>query len=117
MAPDLWSWARRAHVRNRSFDPDAVRAVKGEADADLAAAGLELAAEALRTGLVDEIQVIANPVVVGGSKRFPPVGVRLDLAFLEKRRFGRPSATPSATDCAHLPPALGVHSAALGADV
>ena len=38
----------------RDFDPEAVRALKGEADRDLTVGGPGLAAEALRAGLVDE---------------------------------------------------------------
>ena len=41
----------------------------------------------LKTGLVDEFQVIVCPVVVDSGKRFFPDGVRLDLALVEERRF------------------------------
>jgi dihydrofolate reductase len=34
--------------------------------------GPELAAQAIRAGLVDEFQMIVCPVVVGGGKRFFP---------------------------------------------
>ena len=40
------------------------------------------------TVLVDELQVIVCPVVVGGGKRFFPEGVRLELKLLEERSFG-----------------------------
>ena len=46
----------------------------------------ELAAQAIRAGLVDEFQMIVCPVVGGGGKRFFPDGVRLDLELLEERR-------------------------------
>ena len=45
-------------------------------------------AQALRAGLVDELQLIVCPVVVGGGKRFFPDGVRLNLELVEERRFG-----------------------------
>lgn len=71
----------------REFDADAVRRLKTEAKQDLAVAGPALAAQALHAGLVDELQLIVFPVVVGGGKRFLPEGVHLDLEQLEDRRF------------------------------
>lgn len=71
----------------REFDPDAVRRLKAEADRDLTVDGPELAAHAIRAGLVDEYQLIVSPVVVGGGKRFFPEGVRLALTLLDERRF------------------------------
>jgi dihydrofolate reductase len=72
----------------RKFDADAVRRLKGIATHDLAVAGPGLAAHALRAGLVDELQMIVCPVIVGGGTRFSPEGVRLNLALVEERRFG-----------------------------
>jgi dihydrofolate reductase len=50
--------------------------------------GPELAASAIRAGLVDEFQMFVSPVAVGGGKRYLPDGVRLNLQLLEERRFG-----------------------------
>lgn len=72
----------------RSFDPHAVRAMKEAADRDLSIGGPELAAHAFRAGLVDEVRLFANPVVVGGGRRFLPDGVRADLELLDEHRFG-----------------------------
>ncbi len=72
----------------RDFDPEAVRAMKGDADRDLTVGGPGLAAEALRTGLVDEVHLLLSPVVVGGGTRALPDGVRLELELLDERRFG-----------------------------
>ncbi len=71
----------------REFDPDAVRRLKADADHDIAVDGPELAAQAIRAGLVDGFQIIVCPAVVGGGKRFFPNGVRLDLKLVEERRF------------------------------
>jgi dihydrofolate reductase len=80
---------RSARTRiEREFDADAVRRLKDSAAHDIAVAGPELAAHALRAGLVDELQMIVCPVVVGGGTRFFPADVRLDLTLLEERRFG-----------------------------
>jgi dihydrofolate reductase len=71
----------------RAFDPDAVRQLKAEAEHDIAIAGPDLAAQAIGAGLVDDIQLIACPLIVGGGKRFFPEGVRLDLELIGERRF------------------------------
>jgi dihydrofolate reductase len=72
----------------REFDPEAVRAVKASAERDLTVGGAELAGVALRAGVVDEVQLFLNPVVVGGGKRALPDGVRVGLELLDERRFG-----------------------------
>jgi dihydrofolate reductase len=71
----------------REFDPEAVRRLKAEVRHDLTVDGPALAAQALRAGIVDELQLIVCPVVVGGGKRFCPDGVRLKLELVEERRF------------------------------
>lgn len=71
----------------RTFDPDAVRQLKANTIGDIAVSGPELAAHAIKLGLVDEVQLRICPVIVGGGKRFFPAGVRLDLDLLEERRF------------------------------
>ncbi|NHC14810.1 dihydrofolate reductase family protein [Motilibacter deserti] len=71
----------------RSFDPDAVRRLKAEADADLTVDGPNLAAQAIAAGLLDEYHLFITTSVVGGGKRFFPDGVRLDLALVEQRSF------------------------------
>ena len=70
------------------FDPDAIRRLKSDVEHDISVNGPELAAQAIRAGLVDEFQMIVCPVVLGGGKRFFPDGVRLDLTLVEQRRFG-----------------------------
>jgi dihydrofolate reductase len=71
----------------RDLDPEAVRDLKASARADLAIGGAELAAQALRAGLVDECRLLVAPVLVGGGKRAFPEGVRLKLELLDERRF------------------------------
>ena len=58
----------------REFDPEAVRRLKASATRDL--------------GLVDEIHLFLNPVLVGGGTPALPDGLRLDLELLDERRFG-----------------------------
>jgi dihydrofolate reductase len=71
----------------RSFEPDAVRRLKEEADRPIEVGGPGLAAAAYRAGLVDEIYLFVVPVILGGGKRALPDGVRLDLALREEHRF------------------------------
>jgi len=71
----------------REFDPEEVRRLKASAAADLAVAGPELAAQAFRTGLVDELHLIVAPVAVGGGKRALPDGLRIDLELTDEHRF------------------------------
>jgi dihydrofolate reductase len=78
--------SRRTRLE-REFDPAAVRRLKESAERDLTVGGPELAGEAMRAGLVDELQLFVTPVVVGGGKRSLPDDVRLDLELLDERRF------------------------------
>ena len=72
----------------RDFDTEAVRQMKASAERDIAVAGPDLAAQAIRSGLVDEYQLFIVPTVVGGSKRSLPDNVRVQLELLDQRRFG-----------------------------
>ena len=64
-----------------------MRALKAEATTDLYIGGGELAAEAFRAGLVDDVHLMVAPVVVGGGKPVLPKDLRIDLELVEIRRF------------------------------
>ena len=70
----------------REFDPEAVRRLKESSQVSVG--GAELAAEAIKAGLVDEYHLFLVPTVVGAGKRALPEGVRLELELLDERRFG-----------------------------
>ena len=72
----------------REFEPQAVRDLKAQLPHDISVAGPNLAAQAIRAGLVDEVHLLVVPVMLGGGKRVLPsnVGVKLDL--LDERRVG-----------------------------
>lgn len=71
----------------RDFDPEAIRAMKASADRDISIGGPELAANAIRAGLVDEIHLFLNPILVGGGNPALPDDVRVPLELLDERRF------------------------------
>jgi dihydrofolate reductase len=70
----------------RTFDTDEIRTMK--ADGDISIGGPTLAAAALRVGLVDEIRLFLNPVIVGGGVAALPDDLRLDLELVDDHRFG-----------------------------
>jgi dihydrofolate reductase len=72
----------------REFDPEAVRRMKASAERDLTVGGPELAALAIKAGLVDELHLFLTPIVVGGGKLTLPRDVRVKLELLDERRFG-----------------------------
>jgi dihydrofolate reductase len=58
-------------------------------DKDVAIGGAGLAAAAIELGLVDELRMFRNPVVVGGGTPFlPPVTEDVRLDMVETRTFG-----------------------------
>jgi dihydrofolate reductase len=71
----------------RDFDPGMVRQLKSVTEHDMTVGGADLAGQAIKAGLVDELQLFLVPVVVGGGKRALPNGVRSDLELLDTRRF------------------------------
>ncbi|TWD84916.1 dihydrofolate reductase [Kribbella amoyensis] len=71
----------------RTFDPEAVRVWKSGSERDLAIAGPDLAAAAIRAGLVDEYELFVGPVIVGGGHPFFAADARAELELLEEQRF------------------------------
>ncbi|MDX6390427.1 MAG: hypothetical protein QOJ73_1490 [Streptosporangiaceae bacterium] len=71
----------------RNFDPGMIRQLKSSTQHDMTVGGAGLAGQAVRAGLVDELQLFLVPIVVGGGKRALPNGVRSDLELVETRRF------------------------------
>jgi dihydrofolate reductase len=58
-------------------------------DKDVAIGGAGLASAAVELGLVDELRIFRNPIVVGGGTPFlPPVTEDVPLELIETRTFG-----------------------------
>jgi dihydrofolate reductase len=71
----------------RELDPDAIERMKQSSGSGISIGGAELAGQAIAAGLVDELQLLLVPVLVGGGKRALPNDVRARLELLDERRF------------------------------
>jgi dihydrofolate reductase len=71
----------------RNFDPGMVRRLKSATEHDMTVGGADLAGQAIKAGLVDELQLFLVPVLVGSGKRALPDGARSALDLLDTRRF------------------------------
>lgn len=71
----------------REFTVESVQRLKDSSTADLSIGGAELGAQALQAGLVDEIHLLLNPVIVGGGKPALPDGLQTQLTLLDEHRF------------------------------
>ncbi len=72
----------------RAFDSEAIRQMKAQAERDISVGGPDLAAQAIKAGLVDECHLFLTPIVVGGGKHSLPNNSRWKLELLDERRFG-----------------------------
>jgi dihydrofolate reductase len=71
----------------RDLDVDAVRALTDGSATDVSIGGAELAGQAIRAGVVDEIRLLLVPAIVGGGKRALPDGASARLRLVTERRF------------------------------
>ena len=77
-----------ARLADASLAEEAAAALDAT-DKDVAIGGADLAAAAIALGLVDELRMFRNPVVVGGGTPFlPPVTEDVPLDLIETRTFG-----------------------------
>jgi len=72
----------------REFDPEEVRQMKAQPGGDIAVSGPELAVNAFKAQLIDELHLFIAPVVVGGGRQSLPNNVHLKLELVDERRFG-----------------------------
>jgi dihydrofolate reductase len=77
-----------ARLAEASLDEE-VAAALAATDKDVSIGGASLAAAAIELGLVDELRMFRNPVLVGGGTPFlPPVTKDVRLVLVETRTFG-----------------------------
>ena len=73
--------------RRRSAEE--VAAALAATDKDVEIGGAGVAATAINLGLVDELRIFRNPIVIGGGTPFlPPVTEDVALELIETRTFG-----------------------------
>jgi dihydrofolate reductase len=84
----LHSVQGNARLAEASLAEEAAAALDAT-DQDVAIGGAGLAAAAIELGLVDELRMFRNPVVVGGgTPSLPPVTEDIRLDLVETRTFG-----------------------------
>jgi dihydrofolate reductase len=71
----------------RELDRDAIERMKQRSGSDIGIGGAELAGQAIAAGLVDELQLVLVPVLVGGGKRALPNDVHARLELVDEHRF------------------------------
>jgi dihydrofolate reductase len=77
-----------ARLAEASVAEEAAAAL-GATDKDVSIGGAGLAAAAIELGLVDELRMFRNPIVVGGGTPFlPPITKDLRLDLVDTRTFG-----------------------------
>ena len=84
------SYATKIGLAVSDFGGHSLRAgfVTTAADRDVSISGPGVAEHAFRAGLVDEVHLVAFPLVVGGGKPGLPRGVHAQLELVDVRRFG-----------------------------
>jgi dihydrofolate reductase len=70
-----------------AFELSLVRQLKSAAGHEMRVGGADLAGQAIKAGLVDEVRLFLAPVLLGGGKRAIPGGVQSRLELLGTQRF------------------------------
>jgi len=71
----------------REFNRGTIHEMKVAASSDLTIGGPELAMQAMRAGLVDEIHLFVVPILVGSGNRALKEGIKARLEVLTEHRF------------------------------
>jgi len=71
----------------RSFDPNIIRKLVAESDKDFDIGGPYLAAQAIKTGIVDEYHQFIVPILIGRGKSWLPRDVHSQLKLVDVRKF------------------------------
>jgi dihydrofolate reductase len=81
-------WTAKTRLEH-NFAATSVGDMKASATADLTVGGPNLAAHALKAGLVDECHLFIRPVLIGGGKPALPSDTRAELELLDDRRLSK----------------------------
>jgi len=71
----------------RSFDPSTIQKLVTESDKDFDIGGPHLAAEAIKSGIVDEYHQIIVPQIIGSGNYWLPKDVKSKLKLVDVRKF------------------------------
>jgi len=71
----------------RVFDAETVKKLVAASDKDFDISGPQLAAEAIKAGIVDEYHQIIAPVIIGNGNYWLPRDVKIDLKLVDVRKF------------------------------
>lgn len=96
------AFTRRTRVE-REFDAQVVAEIKAASSGDLTIGGPTLAADALRSDLVDVVELLWCPILLGGGVPVLPTGVRRNLRLRTERRFTN-GVIQAAYDVEHVQP-------------
>lgn len=72
----------------REFNLNSIREMKAQLTRDISIGGANLAAQAIRAGLVDEYHLFVVPRMIGGGIRVLPENIDIELKLIEERPFG-----------------------------
>ena len=79
------------HTTRTRLEPEltgeAIKRALDEAAGDVTIEGPTLAAEAFRLGLIDIVELLICPIIVGGGMRALPDAVHVDLTLTREKRF------------------------------
>jgi dihydrofolate reductase len=71
----------------RSFDPGAIQKLVAESEKDFGIGGPQLAAEAIKAGIVDEYHQFIVPQLIGSGNDWLPRDVNSKLKLMDVRKF------------------------------
>ena len=72
----------------REFDPREIEELKAGSASVLSIGGPDVAMQAMRAGLVDELHLFVVPILVGSGNRALAEGVKASLQLFAERQFG-----------------------------
>ncbi len=71
----------------RSFDPYIIQKLVAESDKDFDIGGPHLAAEAIKSNIVDEYHQIIAPITIGSGNYWLPKDIKTNLKLVDLRKF------------------------------
>jgi len=71
----------------RSFDPEMIKKAVAESDKDYDIGGPNLAGQAIKAGIVDEVHQIIVPKIIGGGNFWLPQDVVQEFKLVDSRTF------------------------------